>query len=120
MEKFKEYLLIGAIVIFAVLLYLFMPDLMNYIAVHSKGRDGIVFLSLISLVLTFVYYLFGYRKMDLLKIALLIVFIAAMVWLYFNYREVDILITSRYGQVAATIVFLVIILVIWLLSKFLL
>ena len=41
-----------------------------------------------------VYYLFGYRKIDLLKAALLIVFIAAMVWLYFDYRDLDILISS--------------------------
>ena len=112
MEKFKEYLLMGGIVLFAVLLYLFMPELMSYIAAHSKGTNGIVFLGLIS-------FLFGYRKTDLLKIALLIVFIAAMVWLYFNYRDVDNLISSRYGQGTATIVFLAIILLIWLFSKFL-
>ena len=119
MEKFKEYLLMGGIVLFAVLLYLFMPELMSYIAAHSKGTNGIVFLGLISAALTIVYFLFGYRKTDLLKIALLIVFIAAMVWLYFNYRDVDNLISSRYGQGTATIVFLAIILLIWLFSKFL-
>ena len=119
MEKIKEYLLMGAIIIFAVLLYFLMPELMNFVVSHSKGIEGLVFLGLISLVLTIVYYLFGYRQKDLLKIALLIVFIAAMVWLYFNYRDIDIFVSSRYGQVVATIVFLAIILLIWILSKFL-
>ena len=68
MEKIKEYLLIGGIVIFAVLLYLFMPELMSYIAGHSNGTEGLIFLGLISLALIIVYYLFGYRKIDLLKI----------------------------------------------------
>ena len=119
MNKLEEYLLIGAIVVFAVLLYLFMPELLSFVAVHSKGPKGLLFLGPIVLVLIVVYYLFGYKKIDLLKVALLIVFIAAMVWLYFNYRDLDILISSRYGQGIATIVFLVILLLIWLISKLL-
>lgn len=119
MEKIKEYLLIGGIVFFSVLLYLFMPKLISFIAGHSKGTKGFVFLGLISLALIIVYFLFGYRNTGLLKIALLIVFIAAMVWLYFNYRNIDSLISSHYGQGAATIVFLVIILLIWVISRFL-
>ena len=120
MEKLKEYLLMGGIVVFAVLLFLLAPELMNFIAMHSKGTDGLVFLGLISLALTFVFFLFGYRKFDLLKSALIIVFLAAMVWLYFNYRDLDVLISSSHGQAAATIVFLVIILLIALGSRFLL
>jgi len=119
MNKLEEYLLIGAIVVFAVLLYLLMPQMMTFIASHSKGSKGLLFLGSIVLVLIVVYYLFGYRKMELLKVALLIVFIAVMVWLYFNYRDLDILISSRYGQGAATIIFLAIILLVWLISKFL-
>ena len=57
--------------------------------------------------------------MDGAKVALLIVFITAMVWLYFNYRNIDSLISSRYGQGAATIVFIVIILLVWVISRFL-
>ena len=120
MEKIKEYLLIGGIVIFAILLYLLMPEIMRFVAAHSKGIEGVIFYGLISLVLIIVFYAFGYRKMDLFKIALLILFIVAMSWLYFNYRGIDIFISSRYGQVVATIVFLVIIFLIWLFSKFLL
>ena len=116
MEKIKEFLLMAGIVIFAVLLYLFMPGFMNFITEHSKGTKGLVFLGLISLVLIIVFFLFGYRKTDLLKIALLIIFIAAMVWLYFNYRDVDMFISSRYGQGVATIVFFAIILLILVLS----
>ena len=37
MNKLEEYLLMGAIVIFAVLLYLFMPELITFVASHSKG-----------------------------------------------------------------------------------
>ena len=119
MEKIKEYLLICGIVIFAVVLYLLMPELMTFMARHSKGTKGLLFLGVISLVLTVVYYLFGYRKMELLKIARLIVFIAAMIWLYFNYRDIDVMISSRYGQISATVVFLAIILLVWLISRFL-
>ena len=81
--------------------------------------SGSSFFRFIVLVLIVVYYLFGYRKIDLLKAALLIVFIAAMVWLYFDYRDLDILISSRYGQGIATVVFLVILLLAWLISRFL-
>lgn len=119
MNKLEEYLLMGAIVIFAVLLYLFMPELITFVASHSKGINGLYFLGLISLILIIVFYLFDYRKFDLFKVALLIVFICAMIWLYFNYMDIDVLISSHYGQVAATAVFLVIILLIWLFSKFL-
>ena len=119
MEKIVEFLLMAAIVIFAVLLYLFMPDLMSYIIEHSIGIEGLVFLGLICLALIIVFYLFGYRKVELLKIALLIVFIAAMVWLYFNYRDLDNLISSRYGQGVTTVVCLAIILLILVLSKLL-
>ena len=120
MKKLEEYLLMGAIVVVAVVLYLLMPEMIAFVVSHSKGTRGIFFLSLISLGLLIVFFMFGYRGFDLFKIALLILFIAAMVWLYFNYREIDVLISSRYGQLAATAVFLLIILLIWLLSAILL
>ncbi len=81
--------------------------------------SGSSFFRFIVLVLIVVYYLFGYRKIDLLKVSLLIVFIAAKVWLYFNYRDLAILISSRYGQGIATVVFLVILFLVWLISRFL-
>ncbi|MBR5995975.1 MAG: hypothetical protein IK026_05310 [Eubacteriaceae bacterium] len=119
MEKIKEYLLTGSIIIFAVALYMFMPGLLRFIDVGSRGIKGLVFLGAVGLILTGVYYLFGYRGWELLKIFLLILFIAAMIWLYFNYRDVDNLISSRYGQGVATFVFLVIIFLVWLLSRIL-
>ena len=119
MKKIKEYLLTGGIVLFAVALYVFMPDLLRIVAAGSSGIKGLVFLGAVSLVLTAVYYHFGYRRWELLKVFLLILFIASMIWLYFNYRDVDILISSRYGQGVATLVFLVIIFLVWLLSRIL-
>ena len=118
MEKFKEYLVIGGIVIFTLVLYLIMPNLMSFVADNSKGTRGIIFLSLVSLVLVIIYYFFGYRKMELVKVALLILFIAAMIWLYFNYRTIDIMISSRYGQGVATIVCLILFILIWFISRF--
>ncbi len=118
MEKIKEYLLIGGIVVFAVLLYVALPGVMAFVTSHSKGTKGAVFLGAVSAVMIFLYFLFGYRKTELLKVALLILFIAAMVWLYFNYRSIDVLISSKYGQGAATVVFLVIIVLVLILSKF--
>ena len=119
MKKIKEILLMVGIVVFAVLLYFFAPEWLGFFVENSKGIKGVVLLGVISLVLVFIFFLFGYRKFDLLKIALLIVFIAAMVWLYFNYRDVDSLIVSRFGQGVATIVVLAIIVLIWVITKFL-
>lgn len=111
-----ENFLIGGIIISAVLLYLLMPKLLVFIAAHSKGKKGLVFLGALSAVTIPVYFLFGYRNMELLKIALLILFTAAMIWLYFNYRSIDVLVSSQYGQVIATIVFLLIIVLIGVFS----
>ena len=120
MEKLKEYILIGGIIIFAVALYVFMPDILGFFFRNCKGTRGVVFLGMISLILVFVYFLFGYRGSDLFKIALLILGLAAMIWLYFNYRDLDQFISGKYGQGIATLVFLAIVLLVWLFSKFLL
>ena len=119
MEKLKEYLWIGGIVFLAVALYVFMPVIIGFFARNCRGVRGLIFLGIISAVLVFVFYLLGYRGGSLIKVALLILFIAAMMWLYCNYRDLDIFISGKYGQGAATLVFLAIIFLIWLFSKFL-
>ena len=119
MEKLKEYFLIGGIIIFAVALYVFMPEILGFFIRNCKGSKGLLFLAAVCIVLITIYFLFGYRKSDLLKIALLILFIAAMIWIYFNYRDLDQLISGRYGQGIATLVFLAIIFLVWLFSRFL-
>ena len=119
MEKLKECLWIGGIVFFAVALYVFMPEILGFLVRGCRGVRGLVFLGTVSAVLVFVYFLFGYRGGSLVKAALLILFIAAMMWLYVNYRDLDVLISGKYGQGAATLVFLAIILLVWLFSRFL-
>lgn len=120
MEKLKETLIIGGIIVFAVALYFFMPALFTFFSKNCRGIRGVILLGAISLVVFVIFCLFGYKGSSLIKIALLILFIAAMIWLYFNYRDVDVFISGRYGQGIATLVFLGIVLVIFLLMKFLL
>ena len=120
MKKMEEILLMIGIVVFAVLLYFAMPYLIKVVVAHSKGTEGIIFFSIVSLVLTIVFFLFGYRGKELVYVIALIFFIALMCWLYFNYHDLDIFISSRYGQLIATAVFLMIILIIFVLGKILL
>ena len=120
MEKLKEKLLMIGIVVFAVVLYFAMPFLYNFVITHSKGTQGIIFFGIVSLVLSVVFFLFGYRGKEMIYIVALIIFIAAMFWLYINYRDLDVYISSRYGQLVATVVFLLIILAIYVLIKVLL
>ncbi len=117
MDKLKEYLIIGIIIIFTLGLYLLMPSIFEFIRNNSIGVRGAGFWSVAVGVLLVAYYLMGYRGRSLLYVLLLLVFIAACIWLYFNYRSVDTYITTRYGQVAATVVFLVLAVIIWLFTK---
>ena len=119
METIQEYLLIGGIIFFSVLLYFMKPKLIVFITSSSKGKKGLMFHGGFSLVFIAVFYLFGYRGTELLYVSFLIVFIVFMIWLWFNYRDMDVLISSRYGQLAATLVFFGIILLIWLVFRFL-
>ena len=120
MEKFKEFVLIAGIIIGAVLLYVLMPDIFNFVAKYSKGSTGLIFFGAVSVIIALIYFLFGYRGKSLLYVISLVLFIALMIWLYFNYRSIDAAISSRYGQGVATVIFLVIIAIIWLFTRFML
>ncbi len=119
MDRVKEFMLEAFIVLLAVGLYFLLPRVFMLIASYSMGVEGIVFQLAISLVLTGLYYLMGYRKKRLVMVFLLIVFVCAMIWLYFNYRQLDEIIATQYGQGVATGVFAAIILLVWLFGKIL-
>lgn len=120
MEKFKEYLLIGAIILFAVIVYVMMPEIFSFVARHSRGTTGALYLLTLVVLLAIVYYLMGYRGRSLAYVVMLLLFVGGCIWLYFNYRDLDVMISDRFGQGAATIVFLLLIAGIWLFTKFML
>ena len=121
MEKVKEWLWTAGIIMFAVVLYFIWPAVISAFADgKSQGTAGIAILAAVCLAVIGIFYYFGCRGRELLTVALLVLFIAAMIWLYFNYRDLDIMISSRYGQGAANLVFLVLIILIGLISMFLL
>ena len=62
----------------------------------------------------------GYRDKSLVYIIAILLFLAVCIWLYFNYRSIDAVISERYGQAVATIIFLAIVAAIWLFTKFML
>ncbi len=118
MEKLKENLLIGAIIVFAVALYFLMPRVFLFLSHNGKGISGLGLCLIFALVMTAVFLLFGYRGKSLLYIFFLSLGIALMIWLYLNYRDLDEIIGSRYGQIAATGAFVAIVVLIWLFMRF--
>ena len=120
MEKIKENILIGLIIIGAVALYFVMPYLLTFIASNIHGTRGLLLRAGAVLIFLFAFFLMGYRGKTLLYILLLLLFVARGIWLYFNYRNIDAYISDRYGQLAATAIFAIIILAIWLFVKFIL
>ena len=120
MEKIKENILIGLIIIGAVALYFVMPYLLTFIVNNIHGTRGLILRTGAVLVFLLAFFLMGYRGKTLLYILLLLLFVARGIWLYFNYRDIDTYISGRYGQLAATAVFVAIILLIWLFVKFML
>ncbi|MBR0229947.1 MAG: hypothetical protein IJL94_01015 [Erysipelotrichaceae bacterium] len=118
MEKIKNALLYAGIFIFAIVLYLAMPTLYKIVVTNSQGTSGLIFLLTVSVILTAVFYLMGQRGKGLLYVFVLIIGIALMIWLYFNYRSIDTYISNKYGQMAATGIFLAIVLAVWLFTKF--
>ena len=120
MEKIKENILIGLIIAGAVALYFVMPYLLGFIVNNIHGTRGLLLRAGAVLIFLFAFFLMGYRGKTLLYILLLLLFVARRIWLYFNYRNIDTYISDRYGQLAATAIFVVIILAIWLFVKFML
>ena len=114
MEKLRENILIGIIIAGAVALYFLMPYLLGFIASNIHGTRGLLLRAGAVLIFLFAFFLMGYRGKPLLYILLLLLFVARGIWLYFNYRNIDTYISDHYGQLAATAIFAVIILFIWL------
>ncbi len=110
--------MIGAIIILALGLYIMSPGIILWFIRHGAGIGGLAFYFVISLAVTAAFLLMGYRGRSLLYVFVLVLGIALMFWLYQNYRDLDSFISSRYGQLAATGVFLLLILVIWLFMRF--
>ena len=120
MEKIKENMLIGLIIAGAVALYFVMPYLLTFIVNNIHGTRGLILRTGAVLVFLLAFFLMGYRGKTLLYILLLLLFVARGIWLYFNYHNIDAYISDRYGQLAATAIFAVIILAIWLFVKLML
>ena len=120
MEKIKENMLIGLIIAGAVALYFVMPYLLTFIVNNIHGTRGLILRTGAILVFLLAFFLMGYRGKTLLYILLLLLFVARGIWLYFNYHNIDAYISDRYGQLAATAIFAIIILAIWLFVKFML
>lgn len=106
------------IIILALGLYIMSPKIYLWFVRNGAGVSGLAFYFIISLAVAAAFFLMGYRGKSLLYVFVLILGIAMMFWLYQNYRDLDTLISSRYGQLAATGVFLLIILMIWLFMRF--
>ncbi|MBR0137919.1 MAG: hypothetical protein IJM15_05870 [Erysipelotrichaceae bacterium] len=117
-EKLKDSLIIAAIIIFALGLYVMMPKIFVFFAKYGKGVNGLALYLGISLIVAVAYWVMGYRGKSMLYIIGLILGISLMIWLYQNYRDIDTLISSRYGQLAATCFFFLIIILVWLFTKF--
>ncbi len=117
-EKLKDSLIIAAIIVFALGLYVMMPKIFVFFAKYGKGVNGLALYLGISLIVAVAYWLMGYRGKSMLYIIGLILGISLMIWLYQNYRDIDTLIGSRYGQLAATGFFFLIIILVWLFTKF--
>lgn len=118
MEKIKDYALMAAIVIFAVVLYVFLPYIFYFVKETMQSSKALLFAGVVTLAGTGIFYLWGYRGRELLYIFVLILFLMGMIWLYFNYHNLDVFIGNTYGQLAATAVFLLIILAIWIFIHF--
>lgn len=118
MEKLKEYFWMALILILGVVTYFGMPILLRFLAENMHGINALMISAGVTCAGTFLYYLWGYRGRELVYAALIILFLMAMVWLYFNYRELDFFISNTYGQLAATAVFLLIIVAIWLFVRY--
>ncbi len=118
MEKIKEYALMAAIIIFAVILYVLLPYIFYWMEETMRSGKALLLGGVVTLLGTGIFYLWGYRGKELLYIFVLIVFVMGMIWLYFNYHNLDVFISNTYGQLAATGIFLLIIFVIWLFMHF--
>ncbi|MBP3871203.1 MAG: hypothetical protein J6E46_09525 [Faecalicoccus sp.] len=118
MEKLKEYFWMALILILGVVTYFGIPYLLRYLAENMHGMKALMIIAGITCVGTFLYYLWGYRGRELIYVALIILFLMGMVWLYFNYRTLDVYISSTYGQLTATAVFILIIVAIWLFVRY--
>ena len=99
-------MLIGSIIVFALLLYVMLPKIYLWFVHYGAGVSGLAFYFVISLAVTAAFFLMGYRGKSLLYIFVLALGIVLMFWLYQNYRDLDSYIGSRFGQLAATGVFL--------------
>lgn len=104
----------AAIIIFAVVLYVFLPYIFSFAAETMQSEKALLLGGAVTLIGTGIFYLWGYRGKELLYILVLIAFLMGMIWLYFNYHDLDVFISNTYGQLAATAVFILIILAIWL------
>ncbi len=119
-SKLFDVLLIAGIVVAAVALYFLMPALYRFAARVTQGVQGLLLLFAVAALVSVPFFFRGYRKKRFVYVLLLLLFIALMIWLYFNYRALDSFLSARFGQLAATVVFLLIIAAVWLISRFLL
>ena len=99
MNKLMTYLLPVAIIIVAVLLYLFIPSINAWVIRMSRGWQGALFLTGAGIVLCIYYALImGFRGKALRYAIAVIIFTAVCIWLIANWEWFTDLLQTHLGS----------------------
>ena len=98
MNTFLKYLLPIGIVVIAVLLYLFIPTIKDWVLHISQGAKGAVILYASGVVLaTYYAVVMGFRGNALVYAIAVIIFTATCIWLIANFDWFTEMLKSHFG-----------------------
>lgn len=120
MKMWIKYVIPAGIVIIAVLLYLFIPAINEWVIRMSKGWKGALFLGGIGVVLA-VYYalMMGFRGRALGYAIAVIVFTAICIWLLANWDWFTEMLENHLGVWGMSGILILLALAVWICMHFL-